>query len=98
MIIYVYKINKFVSYNRVDGYKEYFGLTNLFFWKCKCSYMNIHHVTYNNMFQNGLKYIRKSCTITLLMYGSTIGATIYPQFIEDDEYKILPRPYHTSKP
>ena len=32
------------------------------------------------------------------MYGSTIGATRYPQFIKDDEYKILPRPYHTSKP
>ena len=34
-----------------------------------------------------------SYTISLLMYGSTIGATRYPH-----EYKILPKPYHTSKP
>lgn len=50
------------------------------------------------MFQNGLRYKTKSRTISLSMYGSTIGATRYPQFIKDDEYKILPRPYHTSKP
>ena len=102
MIINVYKINYFFSYNRVDGYKEYFGLTNLFhfgngkflaYWD-----MNIYHVTYNHMLQNGLKYKTKSRTISLLMCGSTIGAPRYPQFIKDDEYKILPRPYHTSKP
>ena len=49
MIMYAYKIKKFVSYNRVDGYKEYFGLTNLFYfvngdfltyWD-----MNIYHIT-----------------------------------------------------
>ena len=49
------------------------------------------------MFQNGLKYKTKSRTISLLMYGLTIGATRYPQFIIDDGYKILPRPYYTSK-
>ena len=32
------------------------------------------------------------------MYGSTITVTRYPQFIKDDEYKILPWPYHISKP
>ena len=52
----------------------------------------------NNMFQNGLKYKTKSRMISLLMYGSTIGATRYPQFIKDDKYNILPRSYHTSKP
>ena len=36
--------------------------------------------------------------MSLSMYGSTIGATRYPQFIKDDEWKIFPRPYHTSKP
>ena len=50
------------------------------------------------MFQNGLKYKTKSRMISLLMYGSTIGETRYPKFIKDDEYEILPRPYHTSKP
>ena len=60
--------------------------------------MNIYHVTYNNMFQNGLKYNTKSRTISLSMYGLTIGATKYPQFIKDDEYKILLRRYYTSKP
>ena len=50
------------------------------------------------MFQNGLKYKSKSPIISLLMYGSTIGPTQYPQFIKDGEYNILPRPYHTSKP
>ena len=49
------------------------------------------------MVQNGLKYGRKSCTISLSMYGSTTDVIRYPQFIKDDEYKILPRPYHTSK-
>ena len=49
------------------------------------------------MFQNGLKYKTKSRTISLLMYGSTIGATRYPQFIKGDEYKILPWPYQTPK-
>ena len=47
--------------------------------------MNIYHITYNNMFQKGLKYKTKSRTIALLMYGSTKGATRYPQFIKDDE-------------
>ena len=102
MIIHVNSISQFVSYNRVEGYKKHFGLTNLFnfgngnfltYWD-----MNIYHETYSNMFQNGLKYKTKSRTISLSMYGSTIGATRYPQFIKDDEYKILPRPYHTSKP
>ena len=60
--------------------------------------MENYHKTYNNMYQYGLKYKTKSRTISLSMYGSTIGATRYPQFIKDDEYKILPRPYHTSKP
>ena len=50
------------------------------------------------MYQNGLKYKTQRRTILFSMYGSTIGATRYPQFIKDDEYKILPRPYHTSKP
>ena len=60
--------------------------------------MNIYYVTYNDMLQNGLEYKTKSCTILSLMYCSTIGATRHPQFIKDDKYKILPRPYHTSKP
>ena len=102
MIRNIYDINIFASYYRVDGYKEYFGLTNLFhvrnrsflnYW-CKTNYQ----MTYNNMYQNGLKYKTKSRTISLSMYGSTIGVTRYPLFIKDDEYKILPRPYHTSKP
>ena len=59
--------------------------------------MNNYHVTSNNMLHNGLKFKTKSCMISILMYGSTIGATRYPQFIKDDEYKILLRPYHTSK-
>ena len=50
------------------------------------------------MFQNGLKYKTKRCTMLLSMYGSTIGVTRYPQLIKDDENEILPRPYHTSKP
>ena len=50
------------------------------------------------MFQNGLTYKTKSRMISLSMYGSTIGATKCPQFIKDDEYKILPMSYHTSKP
>ena len=60
--------------------------------------MNIYHITYNNLFQNGLKNKTKSRTISLSMYGSTTGATRYPQFIKDDEYKISPRPYPTLKP
>ena len=54
-------LNKLIYfYNRVDGYKEYFGLTNslyfgngnfLTYWD-----MNIYHIKYNNMFQNGLQY------------------------------------------
>ena len=60
--------------------------------------MNNYHITCNNIFENGLKYKTKSCIISLSMYGSTIGATRYPQLVKDDEYKILPRPYHTSKP
>ena len=58
----------------------------------------MYHVTYKNMFQNGVKYKTKSCTISLSMCGSTIGASRCPQFIKGDEYKILPRLYHTSKP
>ena len=50
------------------------------------------------MFENGLKYKTKSWTISLQLYGSTIGTTGYPQYIKDDEYKILPWPYHISKP
>ena len=49
------------------------------------------------MFQNELKYKTKSRRISLSMYGSTIGAIRYPHFIKDDEYKILPRLYYTSK-
>ena len=47
------------SYNRVDGHKEYFGLTNLFYFENEnfLTYwdMNNYHIIYNNMFQNGLK-------------------------------------------
>ena len=102
MIIYVYQICKFVFNYRVDKLKEHFGFTNLFslgngnfliFWN-----MNNYHITYSNTFENGLEYKTKSCTIYLSLYGSTIGATRYPQFIKDDEYKILLSLYHTSKP
>ena len=83
-------------YNRVDGYKEYFGLTNLFYFGIG-DYLtywdrNNYHVTYNDMFQNGLKYKTKNCTISSSMYCTTISETRYPHFIKDDEYKILPRP------
>ena len=95
------KLKKVIN-NRVNDHKEYFGLTNLFYfgngnflthWN-----MNNYHKTYSNMFQNGLKYKTKKCMILLSLYCSTIGATRYSQFIKNDEYKILPRPYHTSKP
>ena len=95
-------LNKFISYYRVDGYKEHFTLINLFHfgngnfltdWN-----MDNFHITYNDMFQNGLKHKTKSRTTSLSMYGSIIGATRYPQFIKDDKDKILQWPYHTSKP
>ena len=50
------------------------------------------------MFQNELKCKTRSRMISLLLYSSTIDATRYPQFIKHDDYKILPRPNHTSKP
>ena len=46
--------------NRVDGNREYFGLTYLFsfgngnflaYWN-----INNNHITHNNMFENGLNY------------------------------------------
>ena len=40
--------------------------------------MNNYHITYCNMFENGLKYKTKSRAISLSMYGSTIGAASYP--------------------
>ena len=54
--------------------------------------------TYKFLFNNGLKYETKSQTISLSLYGSTIGATRYPQFIINNQYKILPRPYPPSEP
>ena len=54
--------------------------------------------TYKFLFNNGLKYETKSQTISLSLYGSTIGATRYPQFIIHNQYRILPRPYPPSKP
>ena len=59
--------------------------------------MNNYHIKYNNMFQNRLKYKTKSGKISLSFYGSILDATRYPQLIKDDQYKILPRLYHTSK-
>ena len=57
--------------------------------------MNNYHVTYGNIFENGLEYKTKSRTISLSLYGSIIGATRYPHFIKDDELKILTMPHHT---
>ena len=77
--------------------RENFGSTNLFFFGngnfLTCWNMNNYHITYSNMFVNGIKYKMKSRAISLSLYGLTKGATNFPQFIRDDE-----RSYHTTKP
>ena len=79
MIIYIYDINQFVSYYKVDGCKEYFGLINLFNFGNGTFLTNWnkknYYIIYINMYQNGLKYQTKSCTISLLPYAE-IGASL----------------------
>ena len=69
--------------NRVDRHTEYFGLTKLFSFGngiyLTYSNMNDYHITHSTMCKNGLKYITKSCTISLSLYGSTKGVTRNPQ-------------------
>ena len=50
---------------------------------------NIKNI-YNFLFKKGLKYKTKSQTISLSFHDSTIGATRYPHFIINNQYKILP--------
>ena len=54
--------------------------------------------TYNYLFKNGLKWKSNSQTISLSLFGSTIGATRYQHFIINNQYKIWPGPYPPCKP
>ena len=60
--------------------------------------MKYYERIYNLLFKFGLKYKTNSQTISLSLYGSTIGATKYPRFIIHDQYIILPQPYPPCKP
>ena len=59
--------------------------------------MKNYKPTYNFLFKYGLKFRNNSWTISLSLYGSTIGVMRFPQFIINNQYKTLPRPYSPYK-
>ena len=47
--------------------------------------MKNYKITYNFLLKNGLKHNTNYWTISLSLYGPTIGATRYPQFVINNQ-------------
>ena len=90
--------------NRKNEIVEYFGNTNIlsssshkFFGKAywlQSNYIN----TYNYIKKGGTYMKTSKRKIPMYLFGSTIGATRYPLYMDDDGYHNLPRPYTNFKP